>query len=70
MGLTAIPRRVGKLEYSAVRLPLTLLENHVVARYWDDEAALRLGFERFLGSLDGSPDGSSPTITSPGGARH
>ena len=54
MGLTAIPRRVGKLEYSAVRLPLTLLEDHVVARYWDDEAALRLGFERFLGSLDGA----------------
>lgn len=26
----------------------TLLEDHVVARYWDDEAVLRLGFERFL----------------------
>jgi hypothetical protein len=53
MGFSTIPRRVGKLEYAAVRLPFTLLEDHLVARYWDDEAALRLSFERFLGSLDG-----------------
>jgi selenophosphate synthetase-related protein len=53
MGLSTVPRNIARLEYSAVRLPLTLLEDHVVARYWDDEAVLRLGFERFLGSLDG-----------------
>jgi hypothetical protein len=53
MGLTTVPRNIARLEYSAMRLPLTLLEEHVVARYWDDEAVLRLGFERFLGSLDG-----------------
>ncbi|MGO9080260.1 MAG: hypothetical protein ACLQDY_14645 [Streptosporangiaceae bacterium] len=53
MGLTTVPRGVARLEYSAVRLPFTLLEGHVVARYWDDEAPFRLGFERFLGSLDG-----------------
>ena len=52
MGVTTFPRRMAKLEYLAVRLPFTLLEEHVVARYWDDEAALRRGFERFLGSLD------------------
>jgi hypothetical protein len=53
MGFSTIPRRVGKLEYAAVRLPFILFEDHLVARYWDDEAALRLGFEWFLGSLDG-----------------
>ena len=53
MGFTTVPRDIARLEYSAIRLPLTLLDEHVVARYWDDEAILRLGFEKFLGSLDG-----------------
>ena len=53
MGITTVPRNIARLEYTAVRLPLTLLEDHVVARYWDDEAVLRRGFELFLGSLDG-----------------
>ena len=53
MTLITVPRRMAKLEYSAVRLPFTLLEEHVVARYCDDEARLRLRFERLLGSLDG-----------------
>ena len=53
MGFSTVPRSMAKLEYSAARLPFTLLEEHVVARYWDDEASVRLGFERFLGSLDG-----------------
>ena len=53
MGLTTVPRDIARLEYSVVRLPLTLLEERVVAKYWDEEAILRLGFETFLGSLDG-----------------
>src|ERR1039458_7541954 len=53
MGLITVPRGIARLEYSAVRLPFTLLEEHVVARYWDDGVLLRLGFEHFLGSLDG-----------------
>ena len=53
MVLSTFPRRIAKLEYSAVRLPFSLLLEHVVTRYWDEEARLRLGFERFLGSLDG-----------------
>ncbi len=53
MVLSTVPRRIAKLEYSAVRLPFSLLLAHVVTRYWDDEARFRLGFERFLGSLDG-----------------
>jgi len=53
MVLTTVPRRIAKLEYSVVRLPFTLLLEHVVTRHWDEEARLRLGFERLLGSLDG-----------------
>lgn len=53
MDILTVPRGVAKIEYAAVRLPLSLLEKCVVARYADDEAPARLGFERFLGSLDG-----------------
>jgi Carbohydrate-binding module 48 (Isoamylase N-terminal domain) len=52
MSLITIPRRVAKLEYSAVRLPFALVGRHVVGRYWDDEAGVRRNFERLLGSLD------------------
>ena len=53
MGLTTIPRRVGKLEYSAARLPFTVVEQCVVGHYLDEQALLRVRFERLLGSLDG-----------------
>ena len=53
MGLTTVPLSLVKLEYAAVRLPFILLEEHVVARCCDAEAPLRVGFERFLGSVDG-----------------
>src|SRR5690348_5263846 len=52
MNLTSLPREAVKLEYAVLRAPLTLLERHVVTRYLPDEATVRLGFERFLGSLD------------------
>src|ERR1700712_4436367 len=52
MNLSTLPRGAAKLEYSAVRAPLSLLERRVVARYLADDAAMRLGFERLLGSLD------------------
>lgn len=52
MKLTTLPRGVAKLEYTVVRAPLSLLERQVFARYLADDAALRLGFERLLGSLD------------------
>jgi len=54
MNLTTVPRNIAKLEYSAVRLPLTVLESRVFARYLPDESPIRLGLERFLGSLDGA----------------
>lgn len=47
-----ITRRIAKLQYVAVRVPFTLLDQGVVARYWDRDAAIRVGFERWLGALD------------------
>ena len=52
MDLTTMPRSMAKLEYAAVRLPFALLDDRVIARHWDEDASLRVGFERFLGSLD------------------
>jgi hypothetical protein len=52
MNLFTVRRNMAKVEYRAMRLPLALLEECVVARYWQEEAFFRLGFERFLGSLD------------------
>ena len=52
MNLAIVPRSMAKLEYTAVRLPFTLLDECVVTRYWHDQGLLRLGFQRFLGSID------------------
>ena len=48
----AVPRSIARLQYAAARLPFTLLGEQVVARYWDQDAPVRVGFERWLGSLD------------------
>ena len=52
MNLTALPRSIARLQYAAVRLPFTVLDDRVVASYWGQGASVRLGFELFLGSLD------------------
>ncbi len=44
-------RKLGKLEYAAARLPLSLLDACVVRR-WDEDAVARVGFDRYLGTLD------------------
>ena len=44
-------RKLGKLKYAVARLPLSLLDASVV-RHWDEDAAARVGFERYLGTLD------------------
>jgi hypothetical protein len=44
-------RKLGKLNYTAARLPLSLLDD-CVTRHWHEDAAARVGFERFLGTLD------------------
>lgn len=48
----AVPRSIASLQQAAARLPLTLLDERVVARHWDQDALVRVGFERWLGSLD------------------
>lgn len=53
MDLFIIPRRVARLPYRTARLPLTILDEWVVARLWDDQALPRLGFEASLGLMDG-----------------
>ena len=47
-----VTRRIARMQHAAVRLPFTFLDEGVVARYWDQDAAIRVGFERWLGSLD------------------
>src|SRR5690348_11552162 len=48
----AVPRSIAKLQYAAARLPFTLLDEYVIARYWGQHAPVRVGLERWLGSLD------------------
>jgi Glycogen recognition site of AMP-activated protein kinase len=52
MDLIAVPRRVAKLQYAAVRRPLTVFEQRLVARCRGRGAFVRLGFGLSLGSLD------------------
>jgi len=52
MNLFTISRSMAKLEYTAVRLPFTLLDERTVSRYWHDQGLFRLGLQRFLGSVD------------------
>ena len=49
---TDVTRGIAKLHYATVRLPFTLLNQGVIARYWDRDATIRVGSERWLGSLD------------------
>ena len=48
----AVSRSIAKLQYAAVRLPLTVVEERVVASQWGEGAPVRLGFELSLGWLD------------------
>jgi len=52
MNLLNLSRSMAKLQYAAIRLPFTLLDERVVARCWPDQGLMRLGFQRFLGSAD------------------
>jgi len=52
MDVIAVPRGVAKLQYVAVRLPFTVLEQRLVARRRGEGAFVRRGFELWLGSLD------------------
>ena len=52
MDPAAVPRSMARLQYTFVRLPLTLLDEGIIARYWGQNALVRRGLERYLGSLD------------------
>lgn len=52
MDHTAIPRSIARVQYAAVRLPLTVVDERVVARQWGESAPVRLWFELSLGYLD------------------
>jgi hypothetical protein len=49
---SVVPRSLARLQYAAARLPLTVLDERIIARYWGQHAPVRVGFERWLGSLD------------------
>ena len=52
LNLTDLPRTAAKVPYTVARLPLGLVEDQVVVRYLDDASPARIGYERFLGSID------------------
>lgn len=52
MKVLTLPKAAAALEYKALRLPTTLLEKQVVVRFLAEDSALRLGFEKALGTLD------------------
>ncbi len=52
MKVLTLPKAVAALEYKALRLPATLIESQVVVRFLAEDSAVRLGFERAVGTLD------------------
>ncbi len=52
MDPAAVPRSMARLQYKVMHLPFTLLDEGIVARYWGQDALVRRGLERYLGSLD------------------
>ena len=71
MSLVTVLRSMAKLEYTAVRLPFTILDECMVARYWHDQGLMQNAACRSVSSVRSmsSPGGSLPMMTSPGGAR-
>jgi hypothetical protein len=47
-----ISRRIAKLPYAAVRRPFAFFDDRLLARCWKEDAILRSGFGRLLGSMD------------------
>lgn len=52
MNVLTVPRTVAVLEYKALRLPATVVETQVVARFLDEESRVRLAYEKALGNVD------------------
>jgi hypothetical protein len=47
-----ISRRIAKREYAAVRRPFAFLDDRLLGRYWNQDAVVRSGYGRLLGSMD------------------
>lgn len=52
MDPSAEARDIAKKQYTNVRRSLTEFEERYLASRWDEDAIVRQGFDRFLGSLD------------------
>jgi hypothetical protein len=52
MDAVTISRRIAKMEYMAIRRPFALFDDRLLARYWNEDAVVRSGFGRVLGSMD------------------
>jgi hypothetical protein len=49
MNVTTLPRTAARLEYAALRMPLTILERRIFVPFVAEEASARLSFEMALG---------------------
>ena len=65
MRVTVVPRVVLHLQYQAVRLPIGVLDIHVLSRCLSAESMLRLPLDRVLGSLDAAAGRLLDDPTSP-----
>lgn len=47
-----VVRKAVQVEYAVLRAPLTVLDQQVLARYFDETSVVRVSFERGLDALD------------------
>jgi len=47
-----ISRRIATREYAAVRWPFAFVDDRLLGRIWNEDAIVRSGFGRLLGSMD------------------
>lgn len=47
-----VVRKAVEVEYAVLRAPLTVLDQQVVSRYFDESSVVRTSFARGLGALD------------------
>jgi hypothetical protein len=52
MNVLTVPRTAAALEYKVLRLPATVVETQLVARFLDEESRVRLAYEKALGNVD------------------
>lgn len=52
MNVLTAPRAAAALQYKVLRLPATVVETQVVARFLDEESRVRLAYEKALGNVD------------------